>query len=256
MEGGWGFAPPSSGGKGMQIWQQGVIVVVTVGSIVWMSLATRGLFSRPAKDAATVRDATRVESALVGGVVPDGARVFDGWSYRVGARFAGRVRVAVYDDHVAVAGPRVPRLLYEFWIWAQGLLLALVVPALTAVVVTIEWRWVLVALALFAVSFAISMGGAGLWPGLGELCASTDGGFFKALEFPRTFVSDVRIGKGWSNGGLGIVLLPYKAGIDAMAGVRAVSFFAPDEHGHEVRFALHMHSDEDARELSGLLMRG
>ena len=240
----------------MQVWQQIVIVVVAFGSITWMSLAIVGLLSRSARDTATVRDATRVESALVGGVVPEGARVFDGWSYRVGARFAGRVRVAVYDDHVAVAGPRVPRVLYELWIWAQGLLLVLVVPALAAAIVTVDWRWALVALALFAVSFAISMGGAGLWPGLGELGASTDGGFFKALEFPRALVSDVRIGKGWSAGGLGIVLLPYKAGIDAMAGVRAVSFFGPDEHGHEVRFAVHMHSDEDARQLSDLLARG
>jgi len=99
----------------------------------------------------------------------------------------------------------------------------------------------------------VSMGGAGLWPGLGELAASPVGGCFKALEFPRDAVSEVDIGKGWSKGGLNVGLWPYVAGIDSMAAGRAVSFFAPDEGGHEARFAVHMHSDEDALELAGLL---
>jgi hypothetical protein len=237
----------------MQMWQQAVIAIVAVVTLGWMSFAIVRLFSRPASGKAIVREATVVESALVGGTVPEGARVFDGWAYRVGARFAGRVRVAVYGDRVAVAGPRVPRRLYQLWIWIQGLLLALVPPAVAVAIVTLDWRWLLAAIAVFIVSFAISMGGAGLWPGLGELGASPVGGYFKALEFPRASVSEVAIGKGWSKGGFEVVLLPYKAAIDKMAEARAVSFFAPDEYGHEVRFAVHMHSDEDARELSGML---
>lgn len=238
---------------GMEMWRQAVVVIVAVAPAGWMSLALVRLFSRRASGTGIVREATAVESALVGGAVPEGARVFDGWSYRVGARFAGRVRVAVYGASVAVAGPRVPRLLYQVWMWAQGILLALVPAALAAAILKQDWRWLVAAFAVFVVSFAVSMGGAGLWPGLGELGASTDGGYFKALEFPRTSVRDVDVGKGWSAGGLGVVLLPYKAGIDKMAGIRAVSFFAPDEHGREVRFAVHMHSDEDARELSRML---
>ena len=49
------------------------------------------------------------------------------------------------------------------------------------------------------------------------------------------------------------MLFPYKAGVDRMAAWRAVSFFAPDESGREVRFAVHTCSDEDADELSGML---
>ena len=33
----------------------------------------------------------------------------------------------------------------------------------------------------------------------------------------------------------------------------AVSFYAPDEQGHEVRFAVHMTCDADARQLATLL---
>jgi hypothetical protein len=237
----------------MQVWQQVVIGMVAAASLVWMSAAIVRVFGRRVTAAGVLREGTAVESALVGGVVPPGSRVFDGWSYRVGARFAGRVRVAVYEDRVAVAGPRVPRRLYQAWIWVQGLVLALVPAAIVAAVVALDWRWLLWAVGLLVVSFAVSMGGAGLWPGLGELGASTDGGSFTALEFPRSSVRDVAIGKGWSRGGLEVVLLPYKAGIDMMAGARAVSFFAPDENGREVRFAVHMHSDPDAVDLAALL---
>lgn len=238
-----------------QMWQLAVIAMVAVTSIGWMSFAIVRLFSRRASCAAIVRGSTAVESALVGGTVPEGSSVFDGWSYRVGARFAGRVRVAVYADRVAVSGPRVPRGLYEIWIWAQALILALVFPAGVVAVLTLDWRWVVVALVFFIVSWTISMVGAGLWPGLGELGA-VETGHFKAIEFPRASVREVDIGKGWGKGGLEIVLFPYKVAIDKMAAGRAVSFFAPDEHGREVRFAVHMLSERDASELADMLVDG
>jgi hypothetical protein len=234
----------------MQAWQWVVIAVVVVASLGWMSLAIVRLFSRRAADRATVRKGTAVESGLVSGTVPDGARVFDGWAYRVGARFAGRVRIAVYKDSVAVAGPRVPRGLYELWMWVQGILLALVLPALVAAVVALDWRWFVAALGIWVVSLGISFGGAGLWPGLGEV--GHEQGYFKALEFPRESVREVDIGKGWSKGGLEVVLFPYKAGIDKLAEGLAVSFFAPDEFGREVRFAIDLYSNEQARDLAGL----
>jgi hypothetical protein len=237
----------------LQTWQQIVIAIVAVVSVGWMSLALIRLFSRHASGRAIVRKATAMESGLVSGTVPEGARVFDGWSYRVGARFAGRIRIAVYDDRVAVAGPRVPRGLYEAWMWVQGLLLALVPPAAVAALVTLDWRWIVAAIVIFLTSYGISFGGAGLWPGLGEVLQEQ--GYFKALEFPRTSVREVDIGKGWSKGGLEVVLLPYKAGVDKMAEGLAVSFFAPDESGREVRFAVDMYTREHARELSEVLTR-
>jgi hypothetical protein len=235
----------------MQTWQQIVIAILAVASVGWMSLALVRLFSRRAPGRAILRKATAIESGLVSGIVPEGAKVFDGWSYRVGARYAGRVRIAVYGDRVAVAGPRVPRGLYEVWMWVQGLSLALVPPAVVAAVVTLDWRWIVVAIAIFIVSFGISFGGAGLWPGLGEVLHEK--GYFKALEFPRASVREVDVGKGWSKGGLEVVLFPYKAGVDKMAEGLTVSFFAPDEVGREVRFAVDMYSKEYARELSDLL---
>ncbi len=79
----------------MQIWQLVVIAMVVATSIGWMSFAIVRMFSGRASRTAIVRNSTAVESALVGGTVPEGSSVFDGWSYRVGARFAGRVRIAV-----------------------------------------------------------------------------------------------------------------------------------------------------------------
>lgn len=236
----------------LQIWQLAIVVIVAVASVGWMSAALVRLFSRRASSRATVRLATAVESGLVSGRIPPGARVFDAWAYRVGARFAGRVRIAVYDDTVAVAGPRVPRGLYEAWMWVQGLLLALVAPALAAAIVSLDWRWLVAAVVLWLVSFGISIGGAGLWPGLGEVLTE-EGAYFKALEFPRATVREINIGKGWAKGGLEVVLLPYKAGVDKMAEGLAVSFFAPDEAGREVRFAMDLYAPEHARELANLL---
>jgi hypothetical protein len=131
-------------------------------------------------------------------------------------------------------------------------LLAACIPAGAAAVVALDWRWLLTAVALFVASFAVSMGGAGLWPGLGELMVD-ETGHFKALEFPLESVREVDIGKGWAKGGLDIVLFPYVAGVDKMAQGRAVSFFAPDERGREVRFAVDVFNEDRARDLSGLL---
>jgi len=236
----------------MQAWQWIVAAAVGVASIGWMSFATVRLFTRRASAKAIVREATAFESGLAGAQIPEGVRVFDAWSYRVGARFAGRVRIAVYDERVAVAGPRVPRWLYQMWIWVQGLLLALVIPAIVTGAITLDWRWIAAAAAVFAISFSVSMGGAGLWPGLGELFVTKEGHFF-ALDFPRASVNQVDVGKGWSKGGLEVVLFPYKAGVDKMAGQRAVSFFAPDEHGREVRFAVDLYTQADVSELVSLL---
>lgn len=142
----------------------------------------------------------------------------------------------------------MPRRLYETWVWIQGLLLALVIPLLLAAIVCPSWRWLVVAVVTFVLSFGISMGGAGLWPGLGEIFAVE--GCFMGVELPRDSVSEVDIGPGWEKGGFAVVLFPYKKGIDQMAGDMAVSFFAPDEHGHEVCFAMFTYTAEKALELA------
>lgn len=79
------------------------------------------------------------------------------------------------------------------------------------------------------------------------------GGRFKAVEFARVQVHDVKIGEGWAGGGIDVVLMPVNGGIDGLAKGRAVSFDAPDEDGREVRYALHMVSEADATESAGLL---
>jgi hypothetical protein len=170
---------------------------------------------------------------------------------RMGARFAGRSRLTVYEDRVAVAGPRVPRRLYESWVWIQGLLLALAIPLLVAAGVTLEWRWLVVAVVTFFLSYGISFGGAGLWPGLGELF--DEEGRFMAVEFPRDSMREVDIGRGWAKGGFEVVLFPYKAGIDKMSAGIAVPFFAPGEHGYEARIAFSMYTAERTREFADLL---
>ncbi len=236
----------------MERWQQIVVGLTAVASVFWMSRAIIGLFSRRAPTIGTLREGTAFESALADASAAEDTEAFDGWAYRVGARFAGRVRIVICDGRVAIAGPRVPRRLYQVWIWFQGLMLASVAPCVVAAGVALDWRWLAAAVGLFVASWAIGMLGAGLWPGLGEL-HSVETGRFNALEFPLISVSRVAIGAGWSEGGLETVLFPFKKQIDAMAVGRAVSFFAPDEYRREVRFAIHMYSDDDARRLADML---
>lgn len=230
-------------------WTWWVIAAAAVTSLGWMLAALVRLFGRRADVRAVERAATALESALVGTTVPEGAAAYDAWSYRVGARFAGRVRIVVQGGRVVVAGPRVPDALYRAWIWVQGVVLALVVPLWVAAVVLGDGRWALAAVGTFVLSWAVAALGAGLWPGLGELGAVEDGRF-RALEFPLASVREVDVGRGWSKGGLEVVLIYVRPLIDAMAARRAVSFFAPDERGREVRFALHMTSDEAAKDLA------
>lgn len=121
-----------------------------------------------------------------------------------------------------------------------------------AAVVTLDWRWLPVALAVFLVSFGISGLGAGLWPAIGEMDWMA-AGRFKAVEFPVGAVHEVKIGAGWADGGIDVVLLPIRAGIDALSKDVAVSFWAPDEYGREVRYAILVPAAADAAAMAGLL---
>lgn len=239
----------------MQLWQSVVVGTVAAGAILVMSRSIIEMFSRRSAVMATERRATPLESALIGAGSPEDVVAFDAFAYRVAARFAGKTRIVVSPDSVSVSGPRVPRPLYRAWIWGQGLLLAIVPAFAVWALVTVSWPPLVLALLTLLVSFGVSILGAGLWPGLGETEFLVEGAY-KALEFPRKSVSDVAVGEGWSRGGMDMVLLPYRKGVDAMAGESAVSFFAPDEHGGLVRYALHVPDVAKAAELAQLLRAG
>jgi hypothetical protein len=236
----------------MVAWQWAVTGAVALACMGGMTFTVARMFSRRAAAPALLREATAFESAAVAGVAPIGASAFDGFAYRVPARLAGRVRVVVSDGRVSVAGPRVASGLYEAWIWIQALLLALVPAALVAALVDLDWRWLVAGVGIFAVSFGISGLGAGLWPAVGEM-EWLVAGRFKAVEFPLSAVSDVKIGAGWADGGIDVVLLPIRAGIDALSKDVAVSFWGPDERGRQVRYAILIPSADDASRLAGLL---
>jgi hypothetical protein len=233
----------------MNSWQMAITIATAAACLIAMAVAVIRLQTRRGGGTGTERPGTALESGAYGATAAPDQRVTDAWSYRVGARFAGRVRIVTGPERIVVCGPRVPGNLYDVWIWLQALTLALVPALLVLAAVRLDWRALLLALGVFAVSFGIGSVGAGLWPGLGEL-PGIEAGRYPALDFPRSSVRDVKIGAGWADGGLGIVLLPYRAPIDAIARNRAVSWWAVDERGREVRFALHCSSDEAAKALA------
>lgn len=236
----------------LELWQWLIVGLIAMANVAWMGWNIVRLFSRRSRVPGTVREASAFESAIADAEHPINADAFDVWSYRVGARFAGRVRIVIYPETVSVAGPRIPRGLYRVWIWTQAILLALAPAALIGAIMKLDWRWLVLAFVLAFVSWAVSAGGAGLWPGLGEI-EVVDHGRFSAVEFPRDAINSVKVGTGWSDGGLAVVLWPYKAAVDGMARNRAVSFFAPDGDGLLVRYALHAYSEDDATRLAALL---
>lgn len=236
----------------LALWQWVAIGIAAAVFVGGMSVVTARLFMRTSPSTATARPGTAAESSLYGAAAPESAEVFDGFSYRVGARFAGRSRVIVDGTTVTFTGPRGPAGLYALWIWLQGLLMAAAPVALVWALVALEWRGVVWALGLLVASTLVMAIGAGIWPGLGEVSGLTDG-HYPTLELSTGDVSGVALGPGWADGGLSIILLPYTAPINGLATGHAVSWWGPDERGREVRFALHCYSEQDAVRLYELL---
>ena len=237
----------------MRPWQAALVGAVALACVGYMGFTIIRMFGRRADGPpAILREATAFESARVGAEAPVGAQAFDAFSYRVPGRLAGRSRLVVDGDTVSLAGPRVPYGIYAIWIWLQGLLLALVPAALVAAAVRLDWRWIVMTLAVFALGQVVSAVGAGIWPGLGET-EYIERGRFRAVEFALAQVHDVRVGSGWADGGIDVVVMPVVNSIDKLAEGRAVSFFAPDEVGRDVRYAFHFASDADASEFASLL---
>lgn len=239
----------------LQLWQWVVVGLTAAVCVGYMAFTIIRMLGTPAIGTATMRPSTPVETGLVSAEPASGERVFDGWSYRVTARYAGRVRVVVTDDAVTVAGPRAPRGLYAIWIWLQGITLALVPAALVLGAVRLDWRAVPLALGIFVVSAVVMAIGAGVWPGLGET-AFVSRGYFDATEIPLSTVREVTVGDDWARDGLRLVIAPYAGGIDGLAAKRAVCFNAPDGEGRDASWAIHMLSEEDAAELALLLSEG
>lgn len=235
----------------MQTWQWMVVAVVAVACVGYMAASILRMFPSDPQRLGVIRPSTALETGFVGAQPADGQQAFDGWSYRVQGRYAGRVRVVVDQARLSVAGPRIPLGLYMFWIWLQGISLALVPVGIVWALVAWDWRPLLFAggfLVLSVVSMAI---GAGIWPGFGETVLAGEG-HFNAIEVPLSSVSEVQVGSGWARDGMQVVVAPYKAGIDQLA-TNTVTFRAPDGEGHRVIYAIQMFSAEDAHRLSSLL---
>jgi hypothetical protein len=184
--------------------------------------------------------------------VTEAVAQFEGYSYRTTSRYGSRVQLRVEDGLVSVTGPRLAPSLYGLWLGAQAALMVSVLPVLLIeAVLRRRWRYVVGSAGVLALHGAIGGFGAGcLWElqGLIDFGAGKEG---TTATFPVNAVRDVRIGRGWARKGLGVVILPYVAGINAMAKGLAVSFEAPDEvTGRDVVYALHMRTPEDASALA------
>ena len=178
-------------------WQWMAIGVAALVFVGGMNVIVWRLFARTSSANATARPGTDVESSLYGAVAPSGAEVFDGFSYRVSARFAGRSRVIVVGDRVSFTGPRGPKGLYVFWIWLQAILMSAAPVALVWAIVALDWRMLLWALGMLVASTIVMAIGAGVWPGLGEVPGLTEG-HYPTLEFSASDARDVTIGPGWA----------------------------------------------------------
>lgn len=236
----------------MNTWQLIIVATAAVACVGYMSFTILRMLGRHAQAEATIRHSTPLETGLVATVPAEGERAFDGFAYRLTARYAGRVRVVVRENTVTVAGPRAPRGLYALWIWLQGLTLALVPPTLVLAAVKLDWRALLLALGIMIVSTLFMAIGAGVWPGMGETVFVGEGRF-DATEIPLSAVRDVTIGDDWARGGMRLVIAPYAGGIDKLAKDFAVCFDAPDGAGHDASWGIHMLSKEDALALRDLL---
>lgn len=235
----------------LQMWQWAVIGAVALVCVGGMAKSILSMFPRDAANAGVVRPSTPLETGFIGAQPVPGQHVFDGWSYRVQGRYAGRVRVVVEGDRLSIAGPRIPMGLYAFWIWLQGITLALVPVFVVWALVAWNWRPALGGVVTLVVSLLAMAIGAGVWPGFGETVLAGEG-HFDAIEVPLERVTEVQVGSGWARDGMQTVVILYKAGIDQLAG-NAVTFRAPDGEGHDVIYAIQMFSREDAEELAGLL---
>jgi hypothetical protein len=179
------------------------------------------------------------------------AKDFEAYSYRTGSRFGSRVKVSIDERTVTVTGPRIGASVYRAWIVVQLILFWLIPPSLLAAVVLWDWRYLVLALALAVLHWAIgTFGAVSLWE-LANLNAFTEGSMGTTIEFPVTAVKRVKIGRGWARNGLWLVIPLYVPGLNQTAKEVCVSFEAPDgDTGRDAVYALHMQTSEIAQSLA------
>jgi len=180
--------------------------------------------------------------------------VFEAYSYRTSSRFGSRVKVSIHEGMVVVTGPRVGVLIYRLWIVAQVIVFWLIVPALLAAAVLWDWRYLVLALALAVIHWAIGTFGAVSFWELANVNAFSEGTMGTTVEFPVSAVKGVKIGRGWARNGLWLVVPLYMPVLNRMAEGYCVSFEAPErETGRDTVYALHMQTRGIAQSLAYLL---
>ena len=91
----------------LQPWQWAIIGVSAIVFIGYMTLSMLRMFPSDPTRSGVIRPSTPLETGFVGALPTPDQNAFDGWSYRVQGRYAGRVRVVVDQDTLTVAGPRI-----------------------------------------------------------------------------------------------------------------------------------------------------
>jgi hypothetical protein len=181
-------------------------------------------------------------------------KAFEAYSYRTSSRFGSRVRVSIDGPTVTVVGPRIGVSVYRAWIVVQLIIFWLIVPVLLAAVVLWDWRYLVLALALGVIHWAVGTFGAVSFWELANLSAFMEGSMGATVTFPVSEAKRVKIGRGWARNGLWLVIPLYMPGLNKAAEGVCVSFEAPDgDTGGDAVYALHTQTKECAQSLADAL---
>ncbi len=183
-----------------------------------------------------------------------GETTFEGYSYRTSSRFGGRSKISVDGAAVTITGPRIGAFLYRLWIAVQAIVLWAIVPALLAAMILRDTQYLVLALALVLVHWAVGTFGAVCFWELANVMAFSEGTMGETITFPLSAVKRVKIGGDWARNGLWFVIPQFIPLITMLSEGGCVSFEAPDgKTGRNAVYALNMQTAEDAKALSGLL---
>ena len=177
---------------------------------------------------------------------------FEVYGYRTSSRFGSRLSISIDNKTVTVTGPRVAAGIYRLWIFLQLFLLLSIIPVLIAALVLWSWLYLVIALVIFIVYYAVSsIGAVALWEYQTSLFPQRG---FQTATFPVNAVKRIKIGRGWSRNWIWLVILPFVAPINKISEGLVVSFEITDkESGKDIVFALLTSSRETARSLADLL---
>jgi hypothetical protein len=184
-------------------------------------------------------------------------QLFQAYSYRVQARFGSVLNLVIKDFQVTITGPRLAPGLYDFWLYAQAVLLVGCIASILLSLVFWSWIWLVAGIALFVLHFLGGGIGAGcLWE-MEKLIQFGQGKDGSSVTFDKSQVKDIKVGAGWARGSIAWIIAPYVPGINKMAKDMAVSFLAPDgvKPGDTV-YALHFRSVDDANKFLDWLKTG